>query len=205
MRRAAKTLLILALSTFAFGALRWYLASGRVAEEKRRQEPIARVAFDLSRQDGWKSGDYSLERLGSYAIVLETRGLNWDRRPTASFAGVFEIEVIDPSGKLVKKERYDQQSIYHTNENHVHWTGLGMSEIQVNAPGRWKTRVTTLQADSNFNSTTSAIVVYPPGNFDTGWASLGAIFEFILTGILGLGLLFCSALLSQIAKRKMRG
>jgi hypothetical protein len=204
MRRAAKILLLLSLLTFAVGGIRWYLVSGRVAEEKRRQEPSARVAFDLSRQNGWKSVDYTAERIGPYAIVLETRGLNWDRRPTAGFAGVFEIEIVDPSGKVVKKERYDPQFLYHTNENHVHWTPLGTSETQVNTPGRWKIRVATLQGDPNFAATTSAIVVYPPPKFDTGWASLGGLFEFILTAILGLVLLICSALLSHIANRKTR-
>jgi hypothetical protein len=43
MRRAAKILLILALSTFAIAALRWYLERARV--EKREQEPVVRLAF----------------------------------------------------------------------------------------------------------------------------------------------------------------
>ena len=205
MRRAAQILLVLALVAFAAGVIRWHIVSGRVAQEKRAQGPIARVEFDLSRQDGWKSADYTADRIGPHAIVLETRGLNWEGRPTTSFAGVFEIEVADPSGKLVKKERYDRQSVYHTNENHVHWTGLGTSEIQTNALGRWNIRVATLQADANFTATTSAVVVYPPAEFDAGWASLGAFFEFLLLAVLGLLLLFCSALLSHIAKRKMPG
>jgi hypothetical protein len=204
MRRAAKILLILALSTFAVGVLRWYLESARVSQEKRDQEPIARLAFDLSRQDGWKSVDYTADRMGLYAIVLETRGLNWESRVTAGFAGVFAIELVDPSGKVVKKERYDPQLLYHTNENHVHWTSLGTSETQVNGLGRWKLRVATLQADPNFAATTSAVVVYPPAKFDPGWASLGAFFEFILFSVTGVLLLFCSAFLSHIAKRKTR-
>jgi hypothetical protein len=202
MHRAAQIFLVLALLGFAVGAIRWHIVSGRVAQERREQEPIARLAFDLSRQDGWKSADYTADRIGPHAIVLETRGLNWESHPTTTFAGVFEIEVTDPSGKPVKKQRYDQQSVYHTTENHIHWTGLGTSEIQTNTLGRWNIRVATLQADANFTATTSAVVVYPPAKFDAGWAGIGAFFEFILIAVLGLGLLICSALLSHIAKRR---
>jgi hypothetical protein len=91
MRRAAQILLVLALVAFAAGVIRWHIVSGRVAQEKRAQGPIARVEFDLSRQDGWKSADYTADRIGPHAIVLETRGLNWEGRPTTSFAMLIRL------------------------------------------------------------------------------------------------------------------
>ena len=115
MRRLAFTLLIVASAIFVFGAIRWVTLGNRIEEERREQSVTGRVAFNLSRQEGWRTADYIPRRAGLYSVVLETRGRSWKARPAATFTGSFEVEIVDPLGNLAKRLRMDGQSLHQTN------------------------------------------------------------------------------------------
>src|SRR5712691_8097979 len=124
MRRTSLILLILALVVFALAMVRWVTLARQIAEEKREQRWTGRVVFDLSRQEGWKMSDYMPRRPGLYSLVLETERPGWKLHPTTIFIGAFEIEILKPSGNVVKRSHVVGQSLYHTNENHIHWSSL---------------------------------------------------------------------------------
>ncbi|HXG50967.1 MAG TPA: hypothetical protein VNN77_06105 [candidate division Zixibacteria bacterium] len=187
---------------FAVAAVRWNAASERVAQERRELRHVARVEFDLSRADGVKTTEYTPRRPGMYAIALETRGLDWEPRATATFAGAFEVEVVDPGGRSVARKRF--QNLYHTNESHPHWIGLDTITIESAGTGAWQVRVATVQPDPNFVRTASALLLNPPARFDTGWAALGNFLELAIASILGLLLLIAGAVAFYVARRKER-
>jgi hypothetical protein len=191
MRRAFLTLLILAVVVFAFGIFRWVTLGRQMAEEKEKQTRTGRVVFDLSQQEGWKTSDYIPRRAGLYSLVLETQGRIWKPRPTATFTGIFEIEIVDSSGNVAKRMRVQGQSLHHTNENHVHWSALDTVMINSSGSGAWKIRVSTSQADANFKEMASAIILQPPSRFDIGWAKFSRGIEIAL--IAGLGFILLSA------------
>jgi hypothetical protein len=204
MRRAASILLILALVVFAFGIVRWVALTRDIAEEKREQSRSGRVVFNLSREEGWKTSDYIPRRSGLYSLVLESQGRDWKPHPTAAFAGSFELEVLDSSRKLVKRMRVNGASLYHTNESHIHWSGLDTVTIDSAGTGAWQLRVLTAEPDPNFKETTSAIVLQPPSDFDVGWAGFSGGIESALLVAVGFILLLGSAASWYFARRNTR-
>lgn len=201
MRRAALILLILSLVVFAFGIIRWVALTRDIAEEKGAQTRRGRVVFDLSRQEGWKTSDYIPRRAGLYSLVLETQGRGSKPRSRAAFVGAFEVEILDSSGKLAKRMRVNGASVYHTNENHIHWSGLDTITIDSTGSGPWQIRVLTSQPDPNFNEMTSAIILQPPAHFDVGWAGFSSGIEIALIAALGFILLSASGALFYFARR----
>ncbi|MEX0805919.1 MAG: hypothetical protein WD688_21770 [Candidatus Binatia bacterium] len=204
MRRASLILLILALVGFAFAIVRWVAQARQIAEEKEEQKWTGRVAFDLSRQEGWKTSDYVPRRAGLYSLVLETQGRSWKPHPIVAFSGSFEVEILDASGKLAKRKHVDGRSIYHTNENHVHWSGLDTVTIETTGSGAWKIRVLTSQPDANFTEMTSAIILQPPSRFDVGWAGFSGGIEIALIAASGFILLVAAGGLLYFARRNTR-
>jgi hypothetical protein len=204
MRRAGQTLLILALAFFAFAIARWIFLSRNIADEKGEQRRAGRVTFDLSRQEGWKSADYFPRRTGLYSLVLETQGPKWKPHPTATFAGAFEIEIIDPMGNVIKRDHVTGQFLYHSNENHIHWSGLDALPIGSTGSGPWKLRVLISQPDANFSEMVSALILQPPPHFDVGWAGLYGMIEIVLIAAFGLLLLCVSAALFYFSRRSNR-
>ena len=176
----------------------------QIAEEKEEQTRSGRVVFDLSQQEGWKTSDYIPRRAGLYSLVLETQSRIWRPRSTATFTGVFEIEIVDSSGKVVKRMRVHGQSLHHTNENHVHWSALDNLTMATTGSDAWKIRVSTAQADANFDETTSAIILQPPSKFDIGWAKFSRGMEVALIAALGFLLLAASVASRYFAGRHMR-
>ena len=185
MRRLSLALLILALVVLAFGILRWVMLGSRIAEERREQASSGRVVLNLSRQEGWQTADYIPRRAGLYSLVLETQGGSWNPHSTATFSGSFEIEILDPFGNLAKRLNVDGQSLHHTNENHIHWSGLDAVPITSTGPGAWKIRASVSRADVNFKEMRSAVILQPPAHFDVGWAGFSRGIEVAL--IAGLG------------------
>lgn len=204
MRRTSLALLILAVMVFAFAIVRWVALASQIAEEKVEQTWTGRVAFDLSRQEGWKTSDYVPRRAGLYSLVLETQGPSWKPHPTAAFLGSFEVEILDSSGKLAKRMHVNGSSLYHTNENHIHWSALDTLTIDSTGSGTWKVRVLTSQSDANFKEMTSAIIVQPPSHFDVGWIGFSGRIEIGLIAALGFILLLASAALLYFARRNTR-
>jgi hypothetical protein len=204
MRRAFLTLLILAVVVFAFGVFRWVTLGRQIAEEKEEQTRSGRVVFDLSQREGWKTSEYIPRRAGLYSVVLETQGRIWKPRPTATFTGIFEIEIVDSSGNVAKRMRVQGQSLHHTNENHVHWSALDTVMINSSGSGAWKIRVSTSQADANFKEMASAIILQPPSKFDIGWAKFSRGIEIALIAGLGFILLSASGASWSFARRNIR-
>ena len=204
MRRASLTLLILAVVVFAFGIFRWVTLGRQIAEEKEEQTRTGRVVFHLSQQEGWKTSDYIPRRLGLYSLVLETHGPNWTSRPTVTFSGVFEIEIIDSSGNVAKWMRVHGQSLHHTNENYIHWSSLDTVTIGAIDSGAWKIRVSTNQADANFKEMVSAVILQPPSKFDVGWAKFSRGIEVVVIAVLGFVLLSASGTSWYFARRNIR-
>jgi hypothetical protein len=204
MRRAFLTLLILAVVVFAFGIFRWVTLGTQIAEEKEEQTRTGRVVFDLSQQEGWKTSDYIPRRAGLYSVVLETQGRIWKPRDAATFTGVFEIEIVDSSGKVAKRMRVHGQSLHHTNENHVHWSALDTLTMAATGSGAWKIRASTSDVDANFEETTSAIILQPPSKFDIGWARFSRGIEIALIAGLGVILLSSSGASWYFARRHIR-
>jgi hypothetical protein len=204
MRRASLALLTLAFVVFAFGIVRWVRLGNQIAEEKEEQTRTGRVVLDLSRQEGWKTSGYSPRRAGLYSLVLETQGRSWKPYPRATFAGSFEIEILDSSGNLAKRMRIDGQSLHHTNENHIHWSALDTVTIASTGSGAWRIRVLTSQADANFKETVSAIILQPPSHLDVGWAGFSRGIEVALIAGLGFILLSASGASLYFARRHIR-
>ena len=204
MRRIALTLLIVALAVFVFGTIRWVSLGGRIEEERREQSDTGRVVFNLSRQEGWQTADYRPRRAGLYSVVLETRGRSWKPQPAATFTGSFEVEILDPLGNLAKRLRMDGNSLHHTNENHVHWSGLDTVPIASVGPGAWKIRALVSRADANFKETSSALILQPPGHFDVGWAEFSRGIEVALIAGFALVLLAASGAALYFARRNIR-
>jgi hypothetical protein len=204
MRRTSLTLLILAFAVFAFGISRWVTLGRQIAEERQNQIRTGRVDLDLSRQDGWVTADFIPPRPGLYSVVLETQGRSWKPHPTATYTGSFEIELVDSFGNVTKQLRIDGQSVHHTNENHVHWSGLDTVTIASTGSGAWKIRVLNLRPDVNFKETTSAVILQPPPHFDVGWAGFSRGIEVALIAGLGLILLSASGVVLYFSKRNIR-
>ncbi|MPZ76295.1 MAG: hypothetical protein GEU77_07200 [Deltaproteobacteria bacterium] len=205
MRRPSLILRILALAVFAFAIVRWVAQARQIAEERDEQKWTGRVPFNLSRQEGWKTSDYIPRQAGLYSVVLETQGRNWKPHPTLAFSGSFEIEILDPSGKLAKRKQVDGPSLYHTNENHIHWSGLDTVTIKASGSGAWKIRVLTSQPDANFTDMTSAIILQSPPRFDIGWAGFSGGIEIALIASSGFILLVAAGALLYFARRNTQG
>lgn len=203
MRRIALTLLIVALAVFVFGTIRWVSLGGRIEEERREQSDTGRVAFNLSRQEGWQTADYRPRRAGLYSVVLETRGRSWKPQPAATFTGSFEVEILDPLGNLAKRLRMDGNSLHHTNENHVHWSGLDTVPIAATGSGAWKIRALVSRADANFKETSSVLILQPPAHFDVGWAEFSRGIEGALIAGFALVLLAARGAVLYFARRKV--
>jgi hypothetical protein len=204
MRRISLTLLILAFAVFAFGIIRWVTLGSQIAEERREQASTGRVVLNLSRQEGWQTTDYIPRRAGLYSLVLETQGRSWKPRPTATFTGSFEIEILDSFGNLAKRLRIDGRSLHHTNENHIHWSGLDTVPIDPTGPDAWKIRALVSRADANFIEMTSAVILQPPARFDVGWVGFSRGTEVALGPGLGLILLAESGASLYFARRNVR-
>jgi hypothetical protein len=204
MRRLSLGLLILALAIFAFGIIRWVILGNRIAEERREQANTGRVALNLSRQEGWQTTNYILRRAGLYSLVLETRGRSSKPRSTATFTGAFEIEILDSFGKIAKRWRIDGGSLHHTNDNHIHWSGLDTVSITSIGPDAWKIRASVSRGDDNFAETTSTVILQPPAQFDAGWAGFSRGIEAALSAGLGLILLAASGVSSYFARRSVQ-
>jgi len=204
MRRISLTLLILALVVFAFGVIRWVTLGNRIAEERREQASTGRVVLNLSRQEGWQAADYIPRRAGLYSLVLETQGRSWKPHPTATFTGFFEIEVLDSFGNLAKRLRIDGRSLHHTNEDHIHWSGLDTVPIGPTGPDAWKIRALVSRGDDNFKEMTSTVLLQPPAHFDVGWAGFSRGIEVALTAGLGFILLAASGASLYFARRNVR-
>ena len=204
MRGAFLTLLILAVVVFAFGIFRWVTLDRQIAVEREEQTRTGRVVFDLSQQEGWKTSDYIPRRSGLYSVVLETQARIWKPRPAATFTGVFEIEIVDSSGNVAKRMRVHGKSLYHTNENHIHWSSLDTVTIAAIGSDAWKIRVATNQADANFKEMVSAVILQPPSKVDVGWAKFSRGIEIAVTAALGLILLSASGASWYFARRNIR-
>jgi hypothetical protein len=204
MRRASLILLILAFVVFTFAIVRWVTLGNRIAEEKEEQTRTGRVVLDLSRQEGWKTSEYIPRRAGLYSLVLETQGRSWKPHPTVTFTGSFEIEILDSFGNLAKRMHVNGPSLYHTNENHIHWSGLDTVTINSTGSGAWKIRVVTSQPDANFKEMTSVIILQPPSHFDIGWAGFSRGIEVALIAGLGFILLSASGASLYFASRNIR-
>jgi hypothetical protein len=95
--------------------------------------------------------------------------------------------------------RVHGQSLHHTSENHVHWSGLDTVMINSTGSGAW-----TSQADANFNEMTSAIILQPPCHLDVGWASFSRTIEIPLIAALGFILLSASQCFVVFLGRNIR-
>lgn len=204
MRRISLTLLILAFAVFAFGIIRWVTLGSKIAEERREQASTGRIILNLSRQEGWQTVDYIPRRAGLYSLVLETQGRSWKPHPTATFTGSFEIEILDSSGNLTKRFRIDGRALHHTNENHIHWSGIDTVPIASTGPNAWKIRALVSRADANFEEMTSTVIVQPPAHFDVGWAGFSRGIEAALIAVLGFIVLAASGASLYFARRNVR-